>query len=746
MKANCKSLEKFRIPDREVEGQTEIIRQVSSDDIAARFGLEKNNFWRVLADMVPWGMCDDLFDCRMDEEGNFTRPRVQVDGRPRIPATTQLAVCMVKTITGLSDRALVKAIKDTPSLQYFIFLERPLKVVGDEKEEPFSFQSISNFRKSFHADAVSQLIDKCISSDALLPFITVDQNGETVFELPSDPAERAKAVHDRVIGMIRGSEAFNPLVSSSDAGRKDPAPEAPEQPATEDQDDAGQEQLSLDLPGEKNAATQASLNAALDLIPTLWKTAGTPPADDGSQTAVPAEEAETHDQNPPEDAKEEKVSPPRRSRPPAPLMMFQFATPETVADVAVLMGKSADDLMKLDVLEYIEELTGLVSDQDKLLKSDPRGGAIVLAAMFALAAGLSQKLKTKYQRERYADVMEACRHLASFFIHRGEAAIDATVFPADIRFPMDVSTLNQAREKIEKAVNIVWEKLPASVTEEIGEMLPYTWREAHSRFLDISKNKKPTEDDIRAGVKYQLDYIDAAGEQLVKLSKMYKTLYNAEIKLPDYLSKDLETVKIIYKQQKEMYENRTHRCDHRIVSLSQPYVRPIQRGKRPQKTEFGMKVHLMNVGHDTILLRTSWENYNEGCDMPLAILRYFQIYRCLPEAILADTIYQTGPGKALCALLGIRCTGRRLGAKEKEIQTWAQKVQEYKDMCARVIIEGRNGTIKGSYGMDRIACRSDEAQKSSAASAVLCMNLAQEVNRTIEARREAAKKSRIRAC
>ena len=35
----------------------------------------------------------------------------------------------------------------------------------------------------------------------------------------------------------------------------------------------------------------------------------------------------------------------------------------------------------------------------------------------------------------------------------------------------------------------------------------------------------------------------------------------------------------------------THTCENRIVSLEQPHVRPIQRGKRPNPTEFGQKLH-----------------------------------------------------------------------------------------------------------------------------------------------------------
>ena len=38
--------------------------------------------------------------------------------------------------------------------------------------------------------------------------------------------------------------------------------------------------------------------------------------------------------------------------------------------------------------------------------------------------------------------------------------------------------------------------------------------------------------------------------------------------------------KLVYGQQKEMYDNHTHKCENRIVSLEQPHVRPIHRGKR----------------------------------------------------------------------------------------------------------------------------------------------------------------------
>lgn len=41
-----------------------------------------------------------------------------------------------------------------------------------------------------------------------------------------------------------------------------------------------------------------------------------------------------------------------------------------------------------------------------------------------------------------------------------------------------------------------------------------------------------------------------------------------------------------------MHDSRLHRIDDRIVSIHQPHVRPIVRGKSQAKVEFGAKIHL----------------------------------------------------------------------------------------------------------------------------------------------------------
>ena len=56
--------------------------------------------------------------------------------------------------------------------------------------------------------------------------------------------------------------------------------------------------------------------------------------------------------------------------------------------------------------------------------------------------------------------------------------------------------------------------------------------------------------------------------------------------------RQISTIRKLYEQQLEMYQNKTHRVDDRIVSIQQPYLRPIVRGKTKAPVEFGTKFDL----------------------------------------------------------------------------------------------------------------------------------------------------------
>ena len=52
----------------------------------------------------------------------------------------------------------------------------------------------------------------------------------------------------------------------------------------------------------------------------------------------------------------------------------------------------------------------------------------------------------------------------------------------------------------------------------------------------------------------------------------------------------LATIRTLVEQQQYMYDNKVHSVPDRIVSISQPYIRPIVRGKAKAPVEFGAKL------------------------------------------------------------------------------------------------------------------------------------------------------------
>ena len=297
--------------------------------------------------------------------------------------------------------------------------------------------------------------------------------------------------------------------------------------------------------------------------------------------------------------------------------------------------------------------------------------------------------------------------------NQGSLIIDATVVPANIKYPTDIDLLNKSREHLEKAISLLWNEVPHK-----GHMLPYNKKSARRSFLNLSKSKKWAKRKVLKAISEQLRYIELASNRHDELKMQVK--YHEKL-FPTWLKSRLEVIPDVYAQQKEMFESGKNSCENRIVSLEQPHVRPIVRGKRPNPTEFGQKVHLSVVNGYVYLEQTSWENFNESTELIPCAEDYKRKFGFYPKAILADKIYQTKANKKYCKEHGIRLSGRSLGRKNQE-QKEAEAEQMYRDSCERNWVEGKNGLLKTRYGMSRVMCKLHESAKSDLVFAILAMN------------------------
>ena len=288
---------------------------------------------------------------------------------------------------------------------------------------------------------------------------------------------------------------------------------------------------------------------------------------------------------------------------------------------------------------------------------------------------------------------------------------DATVAPQNIRFPQDTSLLNEARTKLEKMID--W------FCSQYGMKKPRMYRKvAHKEYLAFAKSKKPSIDRIRLTIRQQLGYVS---RDLKYVDSFIQGGYELDKKFLD----DLETIRKVYEQQKYMLENNTHKVADRIVSISQPYVRPVVRGKVSKPTEFGAKLHLSVDEYGFAWIEyLSFDAYNEG-PMLIQALEADKYHRgCYPERVLVDQIYRTRPNIAFCQKNGIRISGPRLGrpAKNDEIRRNDAKTAA-QDNADRIQIERYFSTAKRRNGMGLITKKREDTSLTTISLSVLVTNI-----------------------
>lgn len=292
--------------------------------------------------------------------------------------------------------------------------------------------------------------------------------------------------------------------------------------------------------------------------------------------------------------------------------------------------------------------------------------------------------------------------------NKGTLIVDATCAPSDIRYPQDTALLNEGREKLENLIDELHD--PAD-----GDK-PRTYRKkAHRDYLNIARKRRKGAKEIRKAVGKQLHYMKRDFSYIERMLKQGKMVAPKQENL-------LEVLKTLYEQQLYMYQNRTHQISDRIVSISQPWLRPIVRGKTKAPVEFGAKLDISIANGFVRLERQSFDAYNEAEFLKDVIERYRKRTGSYPERVLADKIYRNRNNLTFCKEHNICLSGPALGRPSKDAVI--DKKQEYKDNCDRVEVERAFSHAKGKFGLGHIRARLKETTQSAIALSIVALNLA----------------------
>ena len=298
--------------------------------------------------------------------------------------------------------------------------------------------------------------------------------------------------------------------------------------------------------------------------------------------------------------------------------------------------------------------------------------------------------------------------------HKGSYILDATVADQYIKYPTDVELLNDSRRKSEGIIDILY-------AGSNLEKKPRTYRrKARKEFLLFTKKRKKTIKEVRKAVGKQLRYLGRNMKTIVSLiennSEALKVLEKQDYK--DYL-----VIQELYRQQKQMYDRQEHHCEDRIVSINQPHVRPIVRGKQGKTVEFGSKILAGITGNGyTLLPKMEWDAYNEGSYVIDSVEHYKKTFGYYPEVVIGDQIFITRANRKALEELGIRLSGKSLGRKTEEKKK-EEKKKMLEEQKQRVRIEGKFGQGKNGYELNKIRMRKAVTSESMVSMIFFVMNL-----------------------
>jgi len=358
-------------------------------------------------------------------------------------------------------------------------------------------------------------------------------------------------------------------------------------------------------------------------------------------------------------------------------------------------------------MQYFLGLKGFsispVFDPSLFVEIRKRVGADVFDVLSAdLIASVSSKEDEKHN-VKYDDIPK----------NKGKMQADATVADQYIKYPTDSGLLNSARKQSEKMIDTLY-----CLKDKKG-VKPKTYRKKLDQaFLNYSKKKRKAK-SVHRKMNHKL--LEALNRNINRINNYLDgfTVFPFSHKQ----QRNLWIITTLYQQQKEMYDSKSHSCLHRIVSISQPYVRPIPRGKTAAQVEFGSK---LGVSLDNGFARVntfSWDAYSEGKDLIKQVEAYRELHGYYPDLVQVDKAYSTKENRKWLKERGIRITAPPLGRKPKIKENAYQKRKKKKEAAERNHIEGKFGQGKNGYRLNQIRAKLKNTSESWVACIFFVMNL-----------------------
>jgi len=292
---------------------------------------------------------------------------------------------------------------------------------------------------------------------------------------------------------------------------------------------------------------------------------------------------------------------------------------------------------------------------------------------------------------------------------------DTTVVPSNISYPTDISLLEKVRVKAVKYL----EK-----AKQFGADTCRTYkRTARKIFITYQKIRHHTIQSRRRAQKKILQFSQRNATQLKNaLEKISQQADNSLSKVKEQFLKEaqqfLDTASSIVEQQKNIYKKLP--VKERIVSVHQPHLRPMVRGKYPLEVEFGPKI-LLNLKNNFLFLEhLSFNNTSDSQLLNDSLKGYQERFGNLPTQLAADRGFWSKDNYQLAEDLKIK----KIAIENKGKSSYL-KGKPFRERLRRLrcSIEAKISLGKRKYGLGRIRYTMPQGEEIWIRLGLMAMNL-----------------------
>jgi len=287
------------------------------------------------------------------------------------------------------------------------------------------------------------------------------------------------------------------------------------------------------------------------------------------------------------------------------------------------------------------------------------------------------------------------QHWEPFMQNTQVLLMDATCYESHLRHPTDVKLLWECCEWLWTLIDqyCALAKLPKVRRKQEKLRLAY---------LEYQKRRRKTHRQER-GIRRRLLYFLKKG-----LRSWDQLVFSLRPVLRQRDFERLQTVRKVYEQQKQRYDDPETPIKNRIVSLAKPYIRPIIRGKETKSCEFGAKVHVWQVDGVSLVEHLDFEAFNESTRLSKTLQKHCDLFGSAHQ-VGADQIYATNANRKHCSSHKISTSFVRKGPKPKE-PTPTDQMRIILSKARATAMEGSFGNDKQHYGLDKILARTQATE------------------------------------